>query len=383
MRKIGIVSEYFYPHLGGITEHVNFFSRELARRGFEVVILTGYEGEEPNIDLPANVRLVHLGKTLPIYSNDSFAKITFGWNLGRRVKEVLAREKFDLLHIHSPVMPTLPLLFQKYTDTITVGTLHTFFDSIDSVFFYRLFRQFVQQYLNKLDGIIAVGPACIESMSQFYQFDYTVIPNGVDTEWFSRSAEKIERFSEAAPTILFLGRLDPRNGLTALLDAFPAVIQKIPQARLVVVGDGPMRPYYENHSGHLLNHNIFFEGQIDGSRPAYYAACDVFCFPATKAAFSITILEAMSAGKPIVTSDNPGFRDAIEHGVSGMLVKVGDIQALAEALIRILTDKDFATRLSQNAMKKVQNYSWSRITDRVLDYYNQISLKKRGVPFAS
>src|SRR5438874_1329474 len=145
MRKIGLVTEYFYPHLGGVTEHVYHYALELVKRGFEVVILTGYQGAYPPVALPPGLRVVHVGRAVPIFSNGSFAKVSLGFNLKGKIKEIIAREKFDLLHIHSPITPVLPMLFQKYSDTVTVGTFHTYFDS---VIYYQLFRKYAQIFLD-------------------------------------------------------------------------------------------------------------------------------------------------------------------------------------------------------------------------------------------
>ncbi len=385
MKKIGIVSEYFYPHLGGITEHVYYFSRELIERGFEVVLLTGYEGEEDQVRvaIPKKLKIIRFGKTKAIFANDSYAKVTLGWNLGKKIKQVLADEKFDLLHIHSPITPVLPLLFQKYTNTVTVGTFHTYFDSLDSFFYYGTLKKTIQQYLDKLDGLIAVSNACIEALSRFYTVEATIIPNGVDTAWFSKPAQKIEKYSDGAPTIFFLGRLDPRNGLDALLDAFLIIRKEIKNVRLIIAGDGPMRYLYEKQAGDLRNKEIFFEGQINENRPSYFASSDVFCYPATKAAFSVTILEAMASGKPIVGSDNLGFRAAIQDGVNGLLAKPGDTQSLAAALIRLLTNKPLAHQIAQQGLESVKQYSWPAVTDRILNFYDKVYRQKKGVPFLS
>ncbi|MDO8461385.1 MAG: glycosyltransferase family 4 protein [Deltaproteobacteria bacterium] len=383
-KKIGIVSEYFYPHLGGVTEHVYYYSRELIRRGFEVVLLTGYEGKKIEVELPPSLRIIPIGKTIPIYSNHSFAKVTVGWNLGGKIKKILEEEKFDLLHIHSPMMPILPLLFEKYTNTLTIGTIHTYFDSFGALFFYRLFRKGVQAYLNKLDGFIAVAPCCLESLDLFFHYSrdkLEIIPNGVDTHWSETHSGRIDKYADGTPNILFLGRLDPRNGLDLLLDAFPQVLKKVPKARLIVIGDGPLRSFYEKKASPFLGENVFFEGQINDTRPEYFATSDVFCYPATKSAFSVTVLEAMACGKPVVATENKGFCDMMQNGVNGILVEQGRADKLAEALVQVLQDKNLAKKLSDNGREMIRNYSWETITDRVLAFYDKISLQKRGVPF--
>ncbi|MBI1908803.1 MAG: glycosyltransferase family 4 protein [Deltaproteobacteria bacterium] len=378
IKKIGIVTEYFYPHLGGITEHVYYFSKELARRGFEVVLLTGFKGEELEVELPPSVRIIRLGKSISIFSNNSYGRVTIGTNLGRKIKKVLADEQFDLLHIHSPIMMTLPLLFQKYTNTVTIGTFHTYFDTL---FPYKIWRKTSQRYLDKLDGRIAVSQSCIDAMNRYFRGDYTIIPNGVETSWFSTPSGRIQKYDDGSQNILFLGRLDPRNGLNILLDAFPHIERKLPNARLIVVGDGPMRHFFEKRAGTLINRKIFFEGQINGNRPDYFATSHVFCYPATKASFGITLLEAMAAGTPVVAADNPGFKGLIRHGVNGFLVPKDNPPILAEALVKILDEKGLAQKLVEGGRAEAERHSWAKVTDRVIEFYNQIYLQKKGVPF--
>lgn len=379
-KKIGIVSEYFYPHLGGITEHVYYYSKELLKRGFEVVILTGYEGESATYDPLPGLRIIHMGKSFPFFSNGSFAKVTLDWNIGKKVRRVLAEEKFDLLHIQSPLTPVLPLAFQQLSQTLTIGTMHTYFEKM---IFYKIFQKQVQAHLDRLDGVIAVSPSCIEAMSQYFTGNYTVIPNGVDRDWFANSKGKIKKYDDGSPNVLFLGRLDPRNGLETLIDSFPHVLKEVPEARLLVLGDGPLRPVYEERAAGLLNQKIFFEGQINEDRPDYFATSRVFCYPATKASFGITLLEAMAAGVPVVATDNKGFKDMIQHGENGLLVKQEDPVDLAQGIVRVLKDKELEKRLIEKGSEMADQFSWSHVTDRILDFYNQTSLKKLGVPFVS
>src|SRR4030095_13490708 len=238
MRKIGIAAEYFYPHLGGISDHIYFSALELLKRGHEVTILTGHEGEEDGLKLPDGLRVLRLAKSVPIYTTRSIGKVSLGWNVGKKIRETLEKEKFDLLHIHSPIDPVIPILSLKYSNTVTVGTLHSYFGS---VIYFKILKKIVKNYLNKLDGLIAVSDACIEAMNRYFTVDCRIIPNGVNVDFFSRPKRKIEKFDDGDLNIFFLARLDPRNGLDLLLEAFPLVLKEVPRARLVIAGDGPLR----------------------------------------------------------------------------------------------------------------------------------------------
>jgi len=379
MKKIGIVSEYFYPHVGGITEHVYFFAKEVARRGYETVILTGYQGHPVEVDLPYGLRVIQVARSMGIFANGSAGKISVGWNVGSRVKEILKKERFDLIHLHNPLDPVLPLLFLKYSKSLTVGTFHTV---LASTRYFKWFNKIAQNYLNKLDGIIAVSPSCATLMEKHFDNSFKVIPNGVDTEWFANPTGKVEKHFGSDANILFLGRLDPRNGLDDLMAAFPQVLKAIPEARLIVAGDGLLRPYYEKKAGDLLGKNIFFEGQVNETRPDYFAASAVFCYPAAIASFGIALLESMAAGVPVVATENEGFKALIDDGVNGLLVPAKDPVALGRALIRVLRDKTLAAILQRNGRQTADRFSWSRVTDQVLDFYGEI-FRRKGAPFAA
>lgn len=146
--KIGIVSEYYYPSLGGIQEHVYHFAIEAIARGHDVSIITprvrGLRDERQSgvKQLP----LIHVGRSVPVYNNGSIARMAVGYKLGARLQQIFDEQAFDLIHVHSPLTPILPLLAVTRSPTTTIGTLHTNFAG--SVLL-QLFRRKCQSYLDR------------------------------------------------------------------------------------------------------------------------------------------------------------------------------------------------------------------------------------------
>ncbi len=363
--RIALVTEYYYPHLGGVCEHVHFFAREARRRGHHVdVITSNIPGAE------AQPHVIRLGRSQPVYANGSQARITLGWNLRRDMRRVLRQGQYDVVHVHSPLTPVLPVLAIEEAECPVVGTFHTYFDRS---FGYTVGRRFFQKRLDMLSAAIAVSHSTTVALDRYFEADWRIIPNGIDTDVFHPSAPPPPGITNDVPTILFLGRFDPRNGLTTLIDSFRRVKAKGSrgrQARLVVVGDGPLREhYYKQANG---DRDIRFVGAVLEGRPSYYAHSSVYACPTTKASFGITLLESMACQTPVVCSDILGFRDVVVDGREALMVPCGDRDALADALVRVLDDEGLAIQLGTTGRENSLEYSWARVTARVLDVYQTV-----------
>lgn len=363
--RIAIVTEYYYPHLGGVCEHVHFFAREARRRGHHVDIVTS---EIPDSGA-APPHVIRVGRSVPFYGNGSQARLTVGRRLRARVRQVLHDGAYDIVHVHSPLTPTLPILAIEESPVPVIGTFHTYFDRSLG---YRIFRRRCQELLDRLSAAIAVSQSTIVALARYFDADWKIIPNGIDTTLFSRDAglPRPAGMRHDVPVILFLGRFDPRNGLTTLMDAFRRLRARGHHAQLVVVGDGPLRRYYHRRAGG--DPAIHFAGPVLHGRPAYYAHSTVYACPTTKASFGITLLEAMACETPIVCSDILGFRDVVQHGREALMVPRDDVDALANALARLLGDAALREQLGATGRERAFAYDWSVVTSSVLSVYANV-----------
>jgi len=360
--RIAQVTEYYYPHLGGICEHVHFLAREAALRGHHVDIITS------NLDGARDTpNVIRVGQSLPVYSNGSLARITVGRGLRRQVREVLSRGQYDIVHVHAPLAPSLPLLAVDEAECPVVGTFHTYFDYSVG---YTLGRRYFQRRLSRLAAAVAVSPTVVEAHERYFSTDWTHIPNGVDTHFFSPDAPRPLAIRPDVPSILFLGRFDPRNGLASLMDAFKRIRGPRRPAQLVVVGDGPLRAHYRRLAAG--DPDITFVGAVLGERPDFYANCSIYACPTTKASFGITLLESMACGTPIVCSDINGVRNVVAHDREALLVPCGDTGALADTLAALLDDDASRARLGAAGRQRALAYGWPRVSDTILGLYAQI-----------
>jgi phosphatidyl-myo-inositol alpha-mannosyltransferase len=360
--RIALVTEYYYPHLGGVCEHVHFFAREARRRGHHVDIITSHI---PGAQELANV--IRIGRSQPVQANGSQARITLGLGLRRHMRRVLREGRYDIVHVHSPLTPVLPLLAIDEADAPVVGTFHTYFDHSKG---YALFNRYFQKRLDKLSAAIAVSHSTTVALNRYFSADWRIIPNGIDVDVFNPHAARPPEIRPDVPSILFLGRFDPRNGLDTLIEAFRRVKARGYEAQLVVVGDGPLRDHYYALAGG--DADITFVGSVLEGRPSYYANCSMYACPTTKASFGITLLESMACETPIICSDILGFRDVVENDREALMVPCGDIDALTDAIVRLIDDQTLRLRLGKRGREESLAYGWDRVAEQVLGVYHSV-----------
>jgi phosphatidylinositol alpha-mannosyltransferase len=363
MPKVAIVSEYFYPLLGGITENVYNTAVRLSEKGWEVKIITSRVTAD-NVVIPRKpghpalpkFELVRLGHSVPVYANGSWGRFTLGLNLISSLKENLEAEKFDLVHIHSPLVPTLPYLSLLLSKSPSIGTFHTYFEGN---FFYSLFKTRLQKDLNKIRRQLFVSRSCITPLARYFQLEPIILSNGVDTGEFSPEVPRLKKFSRDKLNLLFVGRFDPRNGLDVMLQAFTLIKARFKDVRLIVVG-GSARNKDVKIIPPEIREDVFFEGPVLNERPNYYATCDIFCSPVDKASFGITLLEAMASGKPVVATENVGYNELLGPEES-ILVAHKSPEALAKAVLSLLQDDALRNMMGEQGRKKALKYSWDQI----------------------
>jgi phosphatidylinositol alpha-mannosyltransferase len=373
--KIGMVSEFYYPHPGGISEHVRCVSRELVRLGHEVVVVTGRMKEgvvEPG------PRTIRLGRSVPVRYNAGLSRVTVGWRLRSDLAAVLREERFDLVHVHNPLMPALPLLALELAECPVVATLHSGYprDRLTEVF-----RRPLQARLSRARCLLPVSRAAHRTVVPHFTGDFRIVPNGVDYDFFAaagrgRDASAGDRARPRGATIeieprrrrrlLFVGALVPRKGLPVLLRAFDLLAKRDGDLDLWVAGDGPARDAAKRGVPRRLRDRVRFLGHCDRGRLRdCFAEADLFCAPSLgRESFGMVLLEAMAAGVPVVASDIDGYREVVAHGIDGLLVPSGDAGALAGAAALALGDEELCARLVRAGRSKAAALRWSRVASR-------------------
>ena len=378
--KIAMVSPYDFAWPGGVNAHVSQLSGELRQRGHHVRVIAPYSSPRTRDGADglgpadgAQRDFIPMGRSVPLSAGGSKARVTLSWWLYPRVRQLMARERFDVVHLHEPLAPLLPLMVLQHSNSVNIGTFHAYSDRQR---LYRLSRRAVKRWQQRLHGRIAVSAAARAFVSpHFPQQAYRVIPNGIDYQRFA-DAVPLPKLRDGLTNILFVGRKDERKGLRYLAEAFTALRRQRADVRLVIVGPGkPDRECAALLDGIAAEHpgSIVVTGAVsDENLPRYYASADVFCSPATGGeSFGIVLLEAMAAGAPVVASDIDGYRDVVQHERNGLLAGARDVDAIARAIARIADNPELSQQLSENGLQTAWQYRWERVGSAVEDYYRQ------------
>ena len=372
--KIAMVSPYDFTWPGGVTAHVAQLARALGKVGHQVSVLAPHSPSRENQGAEV---FIPLGRSVPLPSGGSIARVSLSWWLYPKVRDLLRREAFDIIHLHEPMAPILPLCVLEVSNSVNVGTFHA---SHRHQHLYRLTHPIIKRWHRRLDGGIAVSPAARRYVSEAFPGDYKIIPNGIDVDHFARSGGPWPQYQDGKTNILFVGRLEKRKGLKYLLDAYSRLKWDLPNIRLLVVGPGtPDRDCYRIIGARALQ-DVVFVGPVSYDDLArYYATADIFCSPAAGAeSFGIVLLEAMAASKPIVASDIEGYAGTITHGQEGLLFPRRDADGLARALKLLIENPELAHRLGQRGHQIVQRYRWEVVASEIEDFYEDCLRSANG-----
>ena len=363
--RVAVVTEFYRPTVGGVQEHVFHFARAARALGHAVTVVTG--GIEAPGDGRDGVDVVRLGRSRPLAANGSVGRVTTGRGLRPALDDLLTARRFDLVHLHAPLAPVLPVLANRATSLPLAATHHTHFRVR---LLHRLLGPLARSLAGRIDLHLAVSEACVRSLRPLVEARFEVVPNGVDTA-FWREGRALASLRREGPVLLFVGRLEPRCGLERLLAAASLLPDLDPL--VLVLGDGPDCPRFQVLAADRGVRTRFLGTRTD-DRAGLYASADLLICPTRLASFGVTLLEGMAAGLPVVASDIDGFREVVTHDRDGLLVDTSDAAALARVVRRTLADDGLRARLVAEGRVTAARYDWSLVTMRVFEAYRSAGL---------
>ncbi len=362
--RIVQVCPYAWDSPGGVQAHVRGLAHEMTRRGHTVRILA--PGRAPCADPAVTI----VGRPLRVPYNGSVAPICLHPVALARAARLVRDLRPDVVHVHEPLAPGLSMLAALAARAPVVATFHA---CADRLWTYRLFAPLLRIVLRRCHHVVAVSDAAAALLARDLGLRAEVRHNAVDLETFN-GAVPLEL--PPAPTVLFVGRLEPRKGVRVLVQALPALIARVPEVRVLVVGDGDGRGEIERLPAPIRAHVQLLGAVHDADLLRCYASASLLVAPALgRESFGIVLLEAMAAGLPVVASDIPGYRAVVRDGIDGLLVPAGHAQRLADALATVLTDRGLAAAFAASGRQRASAFSWHQAATPLEAIYEDVQRK--------
>ena len=382
--KILMAQDTFLPRLGGAEVHVWKLSKELRARGYRITFVTATPGPLL-VDGFRVYRLAHL------QSQGKRAVATLPFYLPQLMSLV---KNCEIVHGHytafcSAVLGMLAWSLRR-PFVVTLHGYGTLDSSVLGNFWSQRWRFLA---FRTADKVIATSGEMAEVARRFVPRERIVIvPNGVDTIGFAPSADALPPFPVRVATVR---RLVPKNGVQYLIEAVPFILQRVPRpTEFWIVGDGPLRQYLETRVRELgVEKAVRFFGAVPNEHvPEIFKQTHVVVFPSSAESTSIAALEAMAMAKPVVASAVGGYPELLGANERGLLVKLFDhcqsnydaplslppepVQALANAVIRLIAEPELARALGVKARAHVQRYyDWRLIAEKVERVYTDVMRK--------
>jgi len=376
--KVLLVTSMFPPYCGGgVSSHVQSLAAALPKLGHEVWLLSSRRGQHVHPDE---------AKHAPTGTHAVYARNFRG--MAMRIGRLLREERFDVVHFHAFNALALALLCRG-ARAATVFTLHS--DSANYLASvhgwrpghpaYRALLRYERLAIRWPDATIAVSKRMQAYGSAIGGTRIAAIPNAVDSDYWTPGPAP----SNGRPPTILVPRMHvPKNGIEYAIEAMSSIAKSAQDARMLVTGDGPLRPALEALARQAAGDRIVFPGMVSQEElRELYRQVDLVVIPSvttmgTQENTSIAALEAMACGTPVVATDIGGLPEVVRSGVDGYLIPERDPKALANAALTLLSETERARKMGAEARRHVVSvFSTQSWAERVVRVY-EAALDARG-----
>jgi phosphatidylinositol alpha-mannosyltransferase len=376
--KVGIVVPYSWSFWGAVVEHAELQAAALRRLGVDVRLVMGNDppGSFTRVLHPRLGRhdepppeVIPIGRSVIVPANGTLPNIILSPRSVWRIRRVLERERFDLIHLHEPMTPTPGPATMALARCPMVATFH----ASGELSWLKLAKPAWGFLLDRIDRRIAVSEPARASAARYFPGDYDVIPNGVLVPDDADPAGREER-------IVFVGRHEPRKGLQVLLRAWPEVRRRT-GARLRLVGADPLAVRLLFARLRVPSEGIDVLGFLSQAElTAELLAAKALVAPSLGGeSFGMVLTRAFACATPVVASDISGYRGVMSPD-AGLLVPPGEPAALADAIVSLLADEPRREELGRAARAIAQErYSWDRIARQLAEIYEALAGARNAV----
>jgi glycogen synthase len=378
------------PHLyfGGVERRIIEVTKQLQNDAD----ITVYSGTKAGFKQPAEVNGVRI---VPCYSTDRLYPMD-NWFFNRNLNKTAGIFDKDLYEVHNVSGYGFPNLLKKCS--LKKPLIHVIHGPLRDEYeqalknehrtarnklanyFMRYQAGLEEKMAQKANLIVAVSKYSMGKILESYDVDKSkvrVVPNGVDPEKFKLANREDVRRQFGLDNelcVLFVGSLIPRKGLPFLVEAAEKIVKQEPQTKFLIVGEGPLRNQLQaSITSQNLSGNFKFLGNLkDKQLSDVYNCADVFALPSIQEGQGIVLLEAEASTVPVVAFNVGGVGEAVRNGETGYLVKLGNIEEFAEAIVRLLSDRALHDKMGADGRRFVmENYTWDICSQRMLEVYHE------------
>jgi phosphatidylinositol alpha-mannosyltransferase len=368
--KVGIVVPYSWSFWGGVVEHAEAQMHALEEIGVEARLLIGHDppGSFSRILHPRQGRagpppagVIPLGRSVIVPGNGALSNLVLSPRSLPQLRRALARERFDVLHVHEPLAPMLSPAALALWDGPVVATFHAAGNSS-----WRPVAEVLWGFLlGRIDLRVAVSEQARSAASGFAPGDYEVIPNGIDLPAAVDPGDRLDH-------VVFIGRHEPRKGLPVLLRAWPQL--RGSGLRLRLIGADPLAVRLLLTRLRLSEEGIDVLGFLDDEHLTQeLSTAKLLVAPSLgNESFGMVITRALACATPVVASDIPGYR-AVVTAATGVLTPPDDAAALAGAISALLADEPVRAGMGRAARELAEStYAWPLLARRLEGCYERV-----------
>jgi phosphatidylinositol alpha 1,6-mannosyltransferase len=370
--KIAYFTESLYPHVDGVSRTLARLFATLEERGVDFRVFSPFVPDE-SVSWARRVRPLRYVR-FPLYPDYRIAIP----RLTRGVRAELYAFSPDLVHVVSPTPAAVwAQRWAKRAGVPVVASFHTHFVSYFRYYGVRAFEglgwSVLRRFYARCERVYAPSVSIIRELERRGIERVELWSRGIDLSGFSpehrsRSVRDLAGADDSTPLLLLVSRLVKEKDLADLVDVDRALRARGVRFRLALVGGGPMKRELRRRLP-----DAHFAGHLTGEELGrWYASADVFVFPSTTETLGNVVLEALASGLPAVVVDRGGPQDLIDPGVTGFVARANDIESMADALEKLLTDAPLRARMSEAARKSAGSRDWSEINGALIRSYHEV-----------
>ncbi|MFV0315142.1 MAG: glycosyltransferase family 4 protein [Anaerotignum sp.] len=380
--NIGIFSDTYFPQINGVATSIRTLAEGLEKKGHHVYIFTPEDPRTPKIDEPNIFRI----PSLPFLFAKGFrASLLCPPHLWRKIYSL----NLDIVHTQTEF--PLGFLGKFISTTQGIPLIHTYHTMYEDYVHYiagghiispEMAKDFSKAFCNiTTDVIVPTKKTQDLLLSYGVNTPISIIPTGIDTAHFNKSnftrdeileLRRTLGIEENTPVVLSLGRVAKEKSIDLVLQAMPNLFHRLPEAKMVIVGDGPEKSNLEQMAKSLeIEDRVIFTGAKPWTEIGkYYQLGDVFCSASVSETQGLTFAESMAAGVVVVAKDDPSISNLVSHNKTGLLFQ--NKEDLPELLYQVLTDHTLKERLSTSGSEMMKELSVEKFCSSVEALYNKI-----------